>query len=277
VSTTSLLVFLLCGLAAAAAAGTATAEGGDDRVARDLELLSGRTVFFGHQSVGANLLDGMRELAARHGVALRIEERNRVAGLAPGTLGHVLLAENGDPLRKLRSFDAALEPGASPDLALMKFCYVDVGAETDVSALFDRYQATLRELKVRHPRTTFVHVTAPLTTNQAGLMAMAKWMLGRPPAGLLENARREELSDLLRRAYQGREPLFDLARIESTAPDGTTATASWKGRAVAGLIGAYTDDGGHLNQEGRARAARALVAVLAAAPSSSAPTPLKGR
>ncbi len=273
----SAFIVLLCGLAVTVAAGRATAAGSDGEVRRDLELLAGRTVLFGHQSVGANLLDGMRELIARHGVALRIEERNRVAGMTPGTFGHVLLAENGDPLRKLRSFDSALPPGASPDLALMKICYVDVGAETDVSAFFDQYQATLRQLRIRHPRTTFVHVTAPLTSNQGGVLAMAKWMLGRPPAGLLENAKREELNGLLRRSYQGREPLFDLAHLESTAPDGTAVTAEWKGRAVAGLASAYTDDGGHLNQEGRARAARALLAVLAAASTTGDPGPVKSR
>jgi len=259
---TSHLVCLSCLVAAAASVGAATHER-EDHVGRDLRVLSRRSVFFGHQSVGMNLLQGVRELAAADGVALRIEERTAAIDLLPGTLAHGWLAENSDPMRKLRSFDAALAPGAGPDVALMKFCYVDVGAETDVTALFREYDATLRVLRTRHPRTAFVHVTIPLTTVQGGVKALVKWLLDRPPYGWLENARREEFNELMRRSYRGREPIFDLARVESTAPDGTAETAAWKGRATPALVVAYTDDGGHLNEEGRRRAARALLAALA--------------
>jgi hypothetical protein len=267
VSITSPLICLLCVVAGAVTVGAAT-RNGDAGAGRDLVALSQRRVFFGHQSVGMNLLEGVRELAVREGVALRIEERTNATGLGPGTLAHGWIAENSDPLRKLRSFDAALAPGVGPDLALMKFCYVDIGPETDVAALFAAYQATMGTLRARHPRTTFVHVTVPLTTVQGGIKAMVKWLLDRPPYGLLENARREEFNALLRRSYEGLEPLFDLAQVESTTPTGAAEIASWKDRTVPALVAAYTDDGGHLNQEGRIRAARALVAVLAAAPTS---------
>jgi hypothetical protein len=263
-STTGLLIHILCGLAASVAAGVESAQGpAAGGAGRDLRILSGRTIFFGHQSVGENLLEGVQDLASREGVPLRIQETRGAALLA---LGHGLIAENGDPLRKLRSFEEALGSGAVADVALMKFCYVDIGSDTDVAGLFARYQETLREMKARHPRTTFVHVTAPLTTVQGGARAIAKRVLGRPPAGLLENARREEFNALMRKAYQGLEPLFDLAREESTGPDGSIEAVTWKGKSVPALHPAYTDDGGHLNQEGRLRAARALVAALAAAP-----------
>ena len=275
-SMTSPLLWLHCVVAIAAAVGAAAQER-DGRLGRDLEVLSRRTVYFGHQSVGTNILEGVRELAAKENVTLRIEERSSAAGMAPGTVGHGLIAENSDPMRKLRSFAAALSPGASLDLALMKFCYVDVGAETDVAALFAAYRTTLRGLRARHPRTAFVHATVPLTTVQGGVKAMVKWLLGQPPYGFLENAKREEFNALLRQAYLGREPLFDLARVESTSPDGLAETVFWNGRSVSALVGAYTDDGGHLNREGRARVARALVATLAAAVPASASAVLGGR
>jgi hypothetical protein len=270
------LVCLLC-VATGAVVASAAAQERADRTRRDLQVLSERSIFFGHQSVGMNLLEGVRELAAREGVALRIQERPVGTGLPPGTLAHAGIAENGDPLRKLRSFDAALAQGAGPNLALMKLCFVDVGAETDVSSLLREYEATLRRLKARHPHTTFVHVTTPLTIVQGGLKALLKWFLDRPPYGFLENVRREELNELMRRSYGGREPLFDLARVESTAPDGTPETGRWEGRATPALVSAYTDDGGHLNKVGRERAARALLAVLAAAPISSASARPEGR
>jgi hypothetical protein len=121
-------------------------------------------------------------------------------------------------------------------------------------------------LRAKHPATTFVHVTLPLTEEQGGAKALAKRLLGRAPGGTIENVRREEYNTLLRRAYAGREPLFDLARIESTAPDGSAVKVRWNGREAPALAAVYTDDGGHLNAAGRLRAARELVSVLAAIP-----------
>jgi lysophospholipase L1-like esterase len=161
--------------------------------------------------------------------------------------------------------------GAAPvDVALLKFCYVDIEPGTDVKALFAAYRRTLAELHESHPATVFVHVTLPLngepkTGWRAGWKALARRLLGRPPAGMAENARREEYNRMVREAYGGREPLFDLARIESTAPDGTPVRERWRGLAAPALAPEYTEDGGHLNADGRRRAARELIAVLAAA------------
>jgi len=82
--------------------------------------------------------------------------------------------------------------------------------------------------------------------------------------------RREEYNSLLRKAYQGREPFFDLARIESTTPEGTTETVKWKGSVVPVMNPIYTNDGGHLNDAGKIRAARELVSVLAGIPNHKA-------
>jgi hypothetical protein len=197
-------------------------------------------------------------------VRLRVVRADRAAEVPPAALGHTFVAENGEPLKKLEAFRAALG-GAAPDLALVKFCYVDIDRDTDVGLLFERYQATLAELRKANPRTVFVHVTVPLTTVQSGFKAWAKRLLDRPPAGLPENQRRDEYNRLLRAAYAGREPLFDLAGVESSTPDGRAVRLIWHGARVPMLLPQYTSDGGHLNAEGRRRAARELIAVLAAA------------
>ena len=121
------------------------------------------------------------------GVPLRIIESPSAGAVAAGSIAHVFLAENGAPLRKLESFKTALGEGARVDVALMKFCYVDVNGDTDAKALFERYRATITELRAKNPRTTFVHVTLPLTTAQTGWKALAKRMLGRAPYGTVEN------------------------------------------------------------------------------------------
>jgi lysophospholipase L1-like esterase len=236
----------------------------DLRLRSELERISRERVYFAHQSVGANLIEGLEDLAAEADVRLRIVQADRAADLPPAAFGHTFVTENGDPLKKLESFRAALGTGA-PDLALIKFCFVDIDRDTDVRALFERYQATIAELRQAHPRTVFVHVTVPLTTVQNGFKAWAKRLLDRPPAGLLENQRRDEYNRLVRAAYAGREPLFDLAGVESTTADGRAVRLVWHGVRVPVLLPEYTSDGGHLNAEGRRRAARELVIVLAAA------------
>ncbi len=257
-SSVSLLVTTLACLVSTAAGAA------DPTLRADLERVARQRIYFGHQSVGANLLQGVEELAAQARVSVRVMQADHASELPPASFGHTFVAENGKPLKKLESFRAAL--GDAPvDLALLKFCYVDIRADTDARALFARYRETIADLRTTHPHTVFVHVTLPLTTEQTGWKALAKRVLGRAPYGTVENVRREEYNRLLREAYGGREPVFDLARVESTAPDGTPVRVEWQGVAVPALSPAYTGDGGHLNAEGRRRAARELIAVLAAA------------
>jgi hypothetical protein len=264
----SLLVGLLA--AAVVASPLPAGAGGDARLRADLEALTRRSVFFGHQSVGVNILDGVRDLAVQEGVPLRIVEVQGAVGVGAGTFAHAPMAANGDPLLKLRSFDGALASGPVVDVAFLKFCFVDVVETTDVRALFSRYQESIRALQARHPRTTFVHLTVPLTAVRSGLKAWVKRLIGRDRSRE-ENARRDEFNALMRGAYQGKEPLFDLARIEATGADGQVETHAWGERRVPALVGAYTDDGGHLNEPGRRRVARELVGFLAALPVKAAP------
>jgi len=263
-----LCISLWCALAIAAHADSME----DTDLRAQLQTLSRRRVFFGHQSVGMNLLEGVRELAALYpDIPLRVVEVTGSADLQPGTFAHAFLPENGNPALKLESFERALSSGigSAADIALIKFCYADFSPVTDVSALFARYQTTLSALRARHPHVLFVHVTAPLTTVADSAASNLKRLFGRAPGGLLENAKREEFDQLLRRAYGGREPLFDLARLESTSPDGRRELQDWNGSQVPALLPAYSDDGGHLNSASRVRFARELIALLASLP----PTP----
>jgi lysophospholipase L1-like esterase len=237
----------------------------DEKVKGDLQELSRRRVFFGHQSVGENLVRGIEELAAAAGQPLAVTRGGGV-DVPAGTLRHELVGANRDPLAKLRGFEAALGEHSSADVALLKFCYVDVEADSDADALFAEYEKTLARLEAKHPHTTFVRATVPLMTFQRGPRAMAKRLLGRE-TGEGENARRDKFNALVREAAaRSKAPLFDVARAESTRPDGTVEQVVWRGKSVPGLVPAYTHDGGHLNALGRERTARELAAVLAAAP-----------
>lgn len=261
--TSALLTLTVTGVSSASVAAADV----DASLRAQLERIAQRRVFFGHQSVGANLIDGVKQLATMTGVPIRVVEVATASEVPPAALGHTFVAENGHPLQKLQSFEHAFgQQPAGLDIAMVKFCFVDITADTDVKALFARYRTTIASLQAKNPGTTFVHVTAPLTVVQSGLKGNLKKLLGRAPRGTMENLRREDYNALLRQTYQGREPVFDLARAESTAPDGTTVSVEWNGRVAPALAAVYSDDGGHLNAAGKLHVARELVATLAAIP-----------
>jgi lysophospholipase L1-like esterase len=78
------------------------------------------------------------------------------------------------------------------------------------------------------------------------------------------NARRYAFNQQLRARYAGL-PLFDLAAAEATTENGRRDTFALAGARAESLHAAYTDDGGHLNAAGRARAAIEFLHALAAA------------
>jgi hypothetical protein len=248
----------------------AAAQGGSDATA-PLRVLSSRRVFFGHHSVGGNILDGLRDLAAESKVPLRIAEGRDLSALgAEGGILHSAVGQNEQPLSKLRAFEQALDGGLGKqvEVAFFKFCYVDFTPETDVRALFDEYRRTLTALKERHPQVTFVHVTAPLTVTQTGAKGFLKNLLGKGAWGERENVRRHTYNELLRQFYQGSEPVFDLAALEARAQDGSASSFSRDGKRWPRLVAEYSDDGQHLNVRGRKQVAAALASLLAELPRS---------
>ena len=221
-------------------------------------------VYFGHQSVGANILDGLRELSsATLSAALKIVGTRDVDSVAYPAVIEFPIGENGDPASKASDFASALDKSSqrSPAIALFKYCYLDVTPSTDVTALFTAHRAGVRALQARHPNIIFVHVTAPLTTVEPAPKVFLKRLLGKRTARDA-NQKRNEFNDRLRREFEG-EPIFDLARVESTRPDGTRAFFVSGGNPIYILAEELTDDGGHLNAMGRRAAAMELVAVLA--------------
>lgn len=233
--------------------------------AAEWDTLAARRVVFGRQSVGLNILNGVQALAAEAQVSLAITEARAPSGAAG--IVHFKVGRNGDPQAKIDDFAAvmaSMEAGADrqANLALMKLCYVDISPATDVRRLADQYGETLDRLAAQFPRTTFVAVTAPLTTVQSGLKARVRKLLGRTPDGLAANARRTEFNELLRERYGRQGRLFDLARCESESG----APERYQGQTVETLDPALTSDGGHLNALGARLVATRFVKFLAAVP-----------
>jgi len=226
--------------------------------------LTQRRVFFGHQSVGKNLLDGLTELGVQAAQPLRVVPWKDASTLDTPGIVEVAIGQNENPESKLEHFQRVVNEGVGgrADIAFFKFCYIDFKPNTDVDRLWSRYEKTLRELAEKHPRTRFVHVTVPLTVVQTGAKAWLKTLLGRPVYGVEENIVRHRFNEKLRAAYGPSGNVFDLAKSESSGHGGALARFEKDGQFIPYLMPAYTDDGEHLNAAGRAKVARELWSFL---------------
>ncbi len=236
----------------------------DKELIDDLKAIEGKRIYFGHQSVGNNILDGIRDILAQApDVHLNVVKYAAGWTSQDSFFAQSGIGRNGLPNTKCDAFKniiGALDSSTAVDIALMKFCFADFTPQTNVQEMFEYYQRTIDTLKSRYPRTTFVHVTAPLLRKEAFLKRTVKAILGRPDHSEESNAKVNEFNKLLRQRYHG-DPLFDLATIESTYPDGARETAG--ADTLYTLVPEYTSDGGHLNELGRVVVARGLIRTLA--------------
>ena len=228
----------------------------------DIAAAAAKRVIFAHQSVGKDILDGARALAAEAGVPLTVVE-TREAPAATSGIFHFNVGSNGVPLGKLEDYRKTMSQAqlAGVDVALLKLCYIDFDTSTDAAQLAAAYERTIEDLQQRHPRTVFAAVTAPLTTIQTGPKAWVKHLLGRTPAGYGENAARDRFNAILRRRFD-RAHLFDIASIEANGGRGA-ARFEYEGHQLGALDPGLTSDGGHLNDAGKRAVGSAFVRFLA--------------
>jgi len=241
----------------------------DDVPAESWAKLAGKKIFFGHQSVGYNIMDGIADVMnGRDYIKLNVVEGQEPTTFDLPVLAHSQVGRNGDPASKIRSFMDIMDAGAGGkvDMAFFKFCYVDIMRDSDPQEIFDAYSAALEKLKNRYPETKFLHITVPIRSVPKGLKRnlkqSVKLLLGIPGA-LDDNMMRQRYNKLLRDAYSKTEPFFDLALIESVNPDGFKCYAAKGAEKVNVMASEYTDDGGHLNIQGRRNVAEQLLIILA--------------
>lgn len=237
----------------------------------DLTAVASTRVFFGHFSVGMNLLNAVPGVYADHAVsAPPIEQGGTQPGPNGGFIAHQFIGTEVDGKPPLEDFDRIMRGGMGRqvDVALMKFCWGDVQSKTDVDDLFASYRDTMAALERDFPNVTFIHVTEPLTT-ESGLFTELKTklntLLGRSDwYGQRANVARERLNALIRGEYAGRH-LFDLAAIESTKPDGMRVSGRYDNQGYFALYDGYASDMAQLNTVGSKIAATAFLEAIAQA------------
>lgn len=229
------------------------------------EKIKNKTLFFGHQSVGYNIVDGIADILSENNVdGYKIVDISENSTLLQGPgLFHSTIGKNGDPYLKISKFKKFIERyHDNIDVAFFKFCYVDITHQLDIDDLFRQYKKTMDALIKDYPDITFIHFTAPLRVVQSGPKAWVKKLLNKPLGGAVDNVQRNLLNQKIIQQYAKTSHVFDLAKAESTLADGQINQFDYQGQQYRFLIPEYTDDGKHLNKVGRKIIARDLLAFF---------------
>jgi hypothetical protein len=175
----------------------------------EIKMLVTNKILFGHQSVGSNILEGIKDL----GIDFNIISKK--------------IGENRQPSFKIQDFVQYVKQNPDINIAMMKFCYLDITTENAVS-VFMEYKHQMQYLKELYPNIKFFHITVPLTVK----MNMFKRLFKEDP-----NEARKYFNRLLIEEYGN--AVFNLATVESSQSKTYSLSPS------------FTDDGGHLNLYGR--------------------------
>jgi hypothetical protein len=237
----------------------------DENLEKDLVTISKAKIYFGHQSVGKNILSGLEALVEEaKNVELNIIDVKNNTDLPQYYLAHSSIGQNTNPLSKCEDFTGIMEEPFldSLDAALLKFCYIDFDGESNISDIFDCYNTTIEQVKKMRPATKIIYTTVPLETQPMLLKKYLKIILGKGDPVSAANIKRNEFNELIKSTYS-QEPIFDLAKVESTYPNNTRESFNIEGKNYYSLVGDYTHDGGHLNDLGGKIVAKEFVHILA--------------
>ncbi|MCU0822232.1 MAG: hypothetical protein MUC95_07150 [Spirochaetes bacterium] len=233
-----------------------------------LERLSSKKIFFGHQSIGFEIIDGI-EIIQRINPDLKFKiiESNNPADFSKYNFLHSRVGMNCNPKSKIDAFTRYINNGIgnTADFAFFKLCFVDVDDNTDIADVFNYYKNSMEKLKIKYPKTKFIHFTMPLVSEKlpflTGIKNIIKHFMNRYIVSSKLNNKRNQYNELLRNEYKNTGELFDLAMYESVKEENIHGqTPRTDGNEA--MCYEYTYDGGHLNEKGRVMIAQQLLLYL---------------
>ena len=129
--------------------------------------LSKKKIYFGHQSVGFNIIEGLKDIMTENPqIRLNIIKTSSPSEFNTPVFAHSRVGKNRDPMTKIDAFANFMTKGIGKraDIAFFKFCYVDFGAnrKTDIKDVFSYYKKSMSMLKDIYPNKTLLHFTVPL-------------------------------------------------------------------------------------------------------------------
>jgi len=167
--------------------------------------LAQKKIYFGHQSVGFNIIDGIKHILAENPhIKLNIIETRKPSDFNVAVFAHSRIGINENPQSKTEDFLQLMDSGIGNkvDIAFHKYCFIDVTGNSDIENIFDNYVMKMKKMTKEYPDVKFIYVTIPLTTIQTGPKAWIKKVLGRPVGGFDANIKRNNYNKLLIPTYQ---------------------------------------------------------------------------
>ena len=215
------------------------------------DSLMAQKIYFGHQSVGFNIIDGIADtMAEMANIKLNIKETKNPHDFNGQVLAHSAIGRNKDPLSKIADFKKTMDSGIGErvNTAFFKFCYVDIVRDTDIRLVFKSYCDALEYLRSKYPGVNFIHMTVPLRTAPRGPGAAIKRLFRMPLEDDEDNIKRNLFNIMLLNEFGRDNRIFDLAGYESAYDNGRKAFFIKDNAKYPVLAPEYTKDGGHLNE-----------------------------
>lgn len=228
--------------------------------------LSHKKIYFGHQSVGFNIIDGVEDLMKEYPeIKLNIVETNEASFFEKGAFLHSRIGENYNPISKVIEFKKIIDQGIGEraDAVALKFCYVDIKKKTDPEQIFDVYLREISKIKETNPDLVVIHFTVPLKVRKTTWKSHIRKIFRKGINSKdLDNIKRNKYNNLLIDTFNGKEPIFDIAKYQSTFQDGSRSKFKANGRFYYSMAKDYSTDGGHLNEIGKKRIAEKILIFL---------------
>lgn len=215
-----------------------------------------KKIFFGHNEIGYTLLEEIMRIIEKENINLNILETDEISGETP-LIAHKKIGKDHFPFSKIEAFRDIIDKklGKKLNIAFMKLSYIDITNNSNIEEIFSFYKKNIEFLKQKYPHLKFIHVTVPLTPVKNGLWGYIKihikQFLKKSLNGFDDNIKRTEFNMLLKQEYLGKDPLFDLAAIESTYPDGSKYIYQHKNCEYPALISEYAENSNYLSNKGK--------------------------
>ena len=229
------------------------------------DALALKKIYFGHQSVGFDLITGMNNVMKEMPeIKLHIKETKLPEDFSQPIFAHSKIGKNRDPKGKCDDFRAVMDSGVGNkvDIAFVKLCFVDIMKGTNAADVFKHYGKTMDGLRAAYPKVQFFALTAPLTAYENSTLVRIKRLFGFTLSNDEDNIVRNDFNKLVRAKYQATGDLFDLAGFESTRMDGRRVVFNKNGGDYFSMADEWTHDGGHFNEGGGKYMAKKLLLFL---------------
>lgn len=230
-----------------------------------IKLFQNTNIYFGHKSVGNNVIEGIKEIAHANNISnLSIYKLDEDEKLTQNYFVHSSIGKNGDPISKIKEFQKNIELLTNKNLkvAMMKFCFADFDNNSDINGIFQTYVTATDSIKNKYPNLHVIHFTVPLKAEKSFLGKLKAFAKGESDKNFYDNLARNKYNDLICSNFSA-ENIFDIAKIESTYSDGEREIKNIDGEHCYFLINEYSRDGSHLNEFGQKLVANELINCIA--------------